>query len=74
MDFLKFSEPYVNEIYDEIQVMITINLYQIIDPYDYHDFPHTVQEFVGLESIDELVHKLTEIKEKIEALKGEQNG
>ena len=64
-DFIKFGEPYNNEWNDGATVMATLEFTNIIDPYDYHDFPTEEWLFLTVDSIDKAIEELKKVKKEM---------
>ena len=67
----EFSEPFVSAI-DEICVNLVLDLDSLIDRYDYHDAPSTVELWLSKDEIKDLNDVTTLLLQKIEELEKEK--
>lgn len=65
---LEFSEPWITMFSKEPNSSISIDLTQFVDPYDYHDFPNSIQIYLNKNTIERIIEKLKETIEKMKEI------
>lgn len=70
---LSFSSPfhtYRNRDGDrDSNVTLEINLLDLVDGYDYHDFPNSVDIYFGIEDLEDLRNTIDEVIKKMKEYK-----
>ena len=68
----EINKPFKNYSGNETSVGITIHLDEIVDGYDYHDFPNSEDVWLNKEQVEALIYRLQLRLKEMNAL--DENG